>query len=249
MSKSTLALLTLLAGGWVHAAPLLRIVVGSAEPAPFIQHTSTQLSGPVIDLTRQAAEHCGLNAQFRQLPRATTVARPGPEPGRRRRHAVLPSRPTDRAKQMLYPMRDGSADSRLRLTALSYVLYVPQDSTLRWDGYRLDLPEDDSVGVNRGWSVTRVLTARRIPTEAGADLEENFAKLQAGRIAAFAMHEPGGDAYLAQHPQLRMKKLLPPLKTENNYLVFAKAYGQAHPERMRCVWSQLPSLRQQLDLP
>ncbi|QOZ83237.1 hypothetical protein DXT74_09265 [Chromobacterium sp. Rain0013] len=246
MSKSTLALLTLLAGGWVHGAPLLRIVVGSAEPAPFIQHTSTQLSGPVIDLTRQAAEHCGLNVQFRQLP-ARRLLR-GLALNQADAAAML-SFQTDRAKQMLYPMRDGSADSRLRLTALSYVLYVPQDSTLRWDGYRLDLPEDDSVGVNRGWSVTRVLTARRIPTEAGADLEENFAKLQAGRIAAFAMHEPGGDAYLAQHPQLRMKKLLPPLKTENNYLVFAKAYGQAHPERMRCVWSQLPSLRRQLDLP
>ncbi|WP_053077188.1 ABC transporter substrate-binding protein [Chromobacterium sp. LK11] len=246
MSKSALALLTLLAGGWVHAAPVLRIVVGSAEPAPFIQHASAQLSGPVIELARQAAEHCGLNAQFRQLPARRLLRSLALDQADA---AAMLSFQADRAKQMLYPMRDGQADSRLRLTALSYVLYVPQDSTLRWDGYRLDLPEDDSVGVNRGWSVIRELKARRIPTEAGADLEENFAKLQAGRIAAFAMHEPGGDAYLAQHPQLRMKKLLPPLKTENNYLVFGKAYGQAHPERMRCVWRQLPPLRRQLALP
>ena len=34
MPKPVLALLALLAGGWTHAAPVLRIVVGNAEPAP-----------------------------------------------------------------------------------------------------------------------------------------------------------------------------------------------------------------------
>ena len=123
--------------------------------------------------------------------------------------AAMLSFQTDRAKQMRYPMRDGQVDPRYRLAAMSYVLYVPQQSALRWDGLRLDLPEDEKVGVNRGWAITRELKARRIASEEGGNMAENFAKLQAGRIAAFAMHEPGGDAYLAGQPQLHMKSCSP----------------------------------------
>ncbi|KMN36329.1 hypothetical protein VI26_07355 [Chromobacterium sp. LK1] len=246
MPKPVLALLALLAGGWTHAAPVLRIVVGNAEPAPFVDYSPPRLSGPAIELVKTAAERCGLSPQFRPLParrvlRSLALSQADA--------AAMLSFQTDRAKQMRYPMRDGQVDPRYRLAAMSYVLYVPQQSALRWDGLRLDLPEDEKVGVNRGWAITRELKARRIASEEGGNMAENFAKLQAGRIAAFAMHEPGGDAYLAGQPQLHMKKLQPPLKTESNYLVFSQAYGQAHPERMRCVWNQLPPLRRQLALP
>ena len=102
------------------------------------------------------------------------------------------------------------------------------------------------VGTNLGWSINLDLARLGIPAEPVSSVEQNFLKLQAGRIDAYATHEPLGDSYLARHDNLNLVKLQPPVVSKPYYLIFSRSYAARNPAVAACLWRQVGAQRERL---
>ncbi|MBA8734495.1 substrate-binding periplasmic protein [Chromobacterium violaceum] len=224
------------------AAEPLRVGISDALTSPYMIEDPAADSlprGRAIDLARTALRRCGLEARFLRQPGKRLVQNLGLH---RLDSALLLSYQAPRRDLMAYPMRGGKPDANRRMATFHYVFYVRNDSALRWDGARLS-GLDGAVGINRGWSIGGDLAALGIAAENGSTIADNFSKLKAGRIQAYALHRQAGDLYLRHHPELQVRQLSPPLLSKTYYWVFSRDYARRHPWHAECVWRQLPGLR------
>ncbi|UTH72495.1 ABC transporter substrate-binding protein [Chromobacterium sp. IIBBL 290-4] len=238
----------LLALAWLSpmsalAAPPLRIAVSDALTSPYVIEDPSPDAPPrgrAIELARQSLAHCGQAGDFQRLPGERIVQNLSLG---RIDSALLLSYKAERADRMAYPLRKGQADPAYRMATFDYAFYVRKDSPLRWDGHYLSGLQT-AVGINQGWSIGQDLLARGLPVEESHGIPDNFAKLQAGRIDAYALHQLAGDLYLRHHPELKIRRLSPPLKGKTYYWVFSRDFAARHPETTACLWRQLPKLRE-----
>ncbi|RBB94108.1 hypothetical protein C3E97_032470, partial [Pseudomonas sp. MWU12-2115] len=79
--------------------------------------------------------------------------------------------------------------------------------------------------------------------EESVGIEDNFAKLQAGRTDAYVLHQLAGDLYLRHHPELKIHRMSPPLRSKPYYWVFSRGYAREHARQVECLWRQMPQLR------
>ncbi|AXE28977.1 hypothetical protein DK842_03060 [Chromobacterium phragmitis] len=224
------------------AAEPLRIGVSDALTRPYViedPSTGNPPRGRAIALAQSALRACGLHGHFQRLPGKRLVQNLALD---RLDGALLLSYQHSRRDKMAYPVRDGLADASRRMATFQYVFYVRDDSALRWDGSRL-LGLNGAVGVNRGWSIGHDLMAHGISVENGGNIADNFSKLTAGRIEAYALHRQAGDLYLLSHPDLKVRRLSPPFLSKTYHWVFSRGYARRHARETACVWRQLPSLR------
>lgn len=197
----------------------------------------------MIELLQLAATTCDISLNIRLLPGARLQKEL--ESGSIDAAGML-SYNDARSQYAAYPLKsDGSPDEALRLVTLSHALYVRNDHRLEWDGLKLQGLQR-KVGTNLGWSINRDLDKMGIPIEPTNSVTQNFLKLQAGRIDAYATYESLGDDYLAKHAELSLVKLKPPLKSKSYYLVFSRSYAAHNPAVAACLWRQVGSQRERL---
>uniref|UniRef100_UPI003990CD86 hypothetical protein n=1 Tax=Iodobacter sp. CM08 TaxID=3085902 RepID=UPI003990CD86 len=151
----------------------------------------------------------------------------------------------ERTAFAVYPMRDGLPDHAQRLNTLSYAFFVNQSSKLAWDGKKL-LGLQGKVGVNTGWSVIKSLEEFNIPYEEAAASENNFAKLNAGRIDAYATQNHVAEAYLKRNKQLKIRRLEPSIITKDYFLIFSKPFYAEHPKVAACIWKAIGDDRDEI---
>ncbi|MCD5327343.1 substrate-binding periplasmic protein [Chromobacterium piscinae] len=226
----------------LSAAEPLRVGISDALTSPYMIEDPAADSPPrgrAIDLARSALRRCGLDARFLRQPGKRLVQNLGLD---RLDGALLLSYQPPRRGLMAYPMRNGQADPSRRMATFDYAFYIRDDSDLSWNGARLRGLEGP-VGINRGWSIERDLRELGLRVENGNAIGDNFAKLQAGRIQAYAVHRQAGDLYLRHHPELKIRRLSPPLLSKTYYWVFSRGYAHRHPRQTECLWRQLPRLR------
>lgn len=242
MSRPTLALAAL-CPLTLCAAPPLQVAVSSALASPYVIEDpapSNPPRGRAIELAQAALRRCGLQGRFVRQPGERIVQNLALN---RLDGALLLSYRDDRSRQMAFPLRQGAPDPSRRMTTLDYAFYVRKDSRLRWSGAWLG-GMSGAVGVNQGWSIGRELMARGLDIEESAGIEDNFAKLQAGRTDAYVLHRLAGDLYLRHHPDLQIHRLSPPLSSKPYYWVFSLGYARQHPRQVDCLWRQMPRLRE-----
>ncbi|AUH49941.1 hypothetical protein CXB49_03380 [Chromobacterium sp. ATCC 53434] len=227
----------------LSAAPSLRIAVSDALTSPYVIEDPSPTSPPrgrAIELAQTALRRCGLQAAFARQPGERIVQNLalGRVDG-----ALLLSYRQERAGKMAFPLLGGRPDPQRRMATFSYAFYVRDDSPLRWNGLGLSGLAGGTVGINQGWSIGRDLLARGIAVEESHGIADNFAKLQAGRTDAYVLHQLAGDLYLRHHPELKIRRLSPPLRSKTYYWVFSRDFANHRPGQAACLWRQLPLLR------
>lgn len=198
--------------------------------------------GVAVELLQRAAANCDISMRIKLLPGARMLKEL--ESGDLDAAGML-SYTAERAAYAAYPLQNGKPNEAQRLATLSYVLYARQGHRLLWDGNTLQ-GLTRKVGTNLGWSINLDLERLGIPAEPVSSVEQNFMKLQAGRIDAYATHEPLGDSYLSRHDGLNLVKLQPPLVAKPYYLIFSRSYAARNPALASCLWRQVGTLRDKL---
>lgn len=228
-----------------QAAPALLLGLGDQATPPYkLSDTAVPADKPgvAVELLQQAAARCDVPLRIKLLPGPRLLKEL--ENGDLDAAGLLSYTP-ERAVYAVYPLHNGKPAEALRLATLSYVLYARAGHRLQWDGTTL-LGLTRKVGTNLGWSINADLDKLGIPAEAASSVEQNFLKLQAGRIDAYATHEPLGDSYLARHGTPNVVKLQPAVVAKPYYLIFSRSYAARHPAIAHCLWRQIGSLRDRL---
>ncbi|MFC3531507.1 hypothetical protein ACFOLG_04850 [Vogesella facilis] len=244
MLLSILTRLLLLLPLSAAAALPLRVAINDQPAAPYIIGEGKSLASPpglAVELLQQAAAPCNvyLLLQRQSSLRQLQALRSGAADA-----ILLLSYSPERAAFGYYPLRDGKPDSRYRLATLSYSFYVRSSSKLQWDGQQLQGLNGGTVGTDLGWSVAADLARWHIPVEGAVGVAANLAKLRAGRIAAYAVHNNLAEAYLqGSHDVVALQ---PPISTKDYFLPFSLRYAAEHPQEVQCLWQRMASLRDAL---
>lgn len=230
-------------GNAAQAAPILKLAYSDMASPPYYLGDSDSVPaepGPAVTLSQRAARQCGMVVQLSRWPgkRLTERLKLGEEDA-----VLMLSWTPERAGYAVYPMRGDAPDRDLRLVTLRYAFYVTRGSALQWDGSTLN-GQTRPVGANLGWSVVSTLREHRIEVEEGNDTEQNFRKLRAGRIDAFAVQDHIGDRYLAANPNAGLMRLEPPLVNKDYFLVFSRNWFSRNPSLSACVWRTVAKLRE-----
>ncbi|WP_174872981.1 substrate-binding periplasmic protein [Vogesella oryzae] len=244
MAASKLLRLLLLLALPAGAAVPVRVLVNDQPAAPYITGEGPSLASPpglAVELLQQAATSCNVNLQLQRQSslRQLQALRSGAADA-----ILLLSYNAERAAFAHYPLRDGKPDSRYRLATLSYSFFVRKGSKLQWDGEHLLGLDDGKVGTDLGWSVASDLMRKDIAVEGAVGVEANLAKLRAGRIAAYAVHNTLAEAYLqGSHDVVALQ---PAISTKDYFLPFSRRFAAEHPQEVQCLWQHIANQREAL---
>jgi polar amino acid transport system substrate-binding protein len=149
----------------------------------------------------------------------------------------------------VYPTAaEGQPDANRRLTMNGYHLFVPKDSPLGWDGQHFS-NLTGPIATIIGYSIIDQLKAAGAtvyPTSAGADQTlALFRLVLGGHAAGAAMISAGGDAVLANHPEIasQLVKYPVPLVQKPYYLIFSHQFYDANRTLAEQIWNSLAQLR------
>ena len=207
---------------------------------------SNQIASPpgvAVDLLNQVAKELGLEFEYVRLPvrRVWDSLQNGELVG-----AFMYSFKDERTQFGVFPMKDGRDNAALRMTSLSYVFYKAKGSPFNWDGKNFTGLDGGTIGFNTTYSIGADLDKRGIKTEEARTTDQNFKKLTAGRIAAYAMQEHTGDLYLAVNKITDVEKVAtPPYESKPYYLMLSKQFVQKDPALADKVWNTLAKVREE----
>lgn len=209
----------------VAAPPYL---VGDGEAIP-------EAPGIAVELVNEAAQRMDCKVNWKRLPNRRVQAEM--EAGRADAMLMFSFNP-ERALYAAYPMKDGKPDSSFRLTALSYAIYVRADSQVKWNGSQFS-PLPLTVGVNAGYSVASDLQKMGLTVSEVRSTEQNFAKLQMGRIAAYVMQDFPADMVIEEKRLADVRKIPLPFSSKDYYLPFSQRFFHAAPDVSLSLWDQI----------
>jgi polar amino acid transport system substrate-binding protein len=220
----------------------LRLAYIDQELTPFLIGEGPEIParpGVTIELVRRAAAKAGTRLQLTRmpLPRLIEEVRAGRQDG------VLSLRySTERAADLVFPLRAGQPDPERHVARLAYSLYKRRDGSVIWDGTRLTgLQGPVAVGGSP-------LIARRV-TSLGAQIvrsdtgSQMFGMLAMYRVDAAVTLDVMADRLLPAQGYTQIEKLSPPLVVEEFYVPVSKGFYAAHRELTERFWHVLGDLR------
>lgn len=191
--------------------------------------------GIAIELVNDAASNAGCKIHWQRLPnrRVQREMETGGVDA-----MLMYSFNAERASYAVYPMKDDKPDPALRLAELRYHVYVLEASPLTWDGKQFDR-NPGTVGVNFGYSVAADLQKIGISVEEARSTEQNFQKLQSGRIAAYVMQDFPADTVIESLHIRGVRKLPIAFSTKDYFLPFSKTFYATSPAVAARLWEQI----------
>ncbi|WP_018610237.1 substrate-binding periplasmic protein [Uliginosibacterium gangwonense] len=210
-------LLLLLAPPSVQAQRTLELV--TFDYPPYIIEENGQAKGPVVDAIREIFKrmHQGTTIRFYRSQRALLLMEMAKVDGM----FTLKKTP-ERDQSMLFP---GEA-----LLEQEYVIFVPRDSKLNFDGNLASL-QNITLGVAEKVSYgarfdTAVAQGAFPHLEVAYSFELNFKKLLAGRMDALISSRTMGTAMLRRLGGLEQCKVIgPPVEVVPSYFAFSRRLG------------------------
>jgi polar amino acid transport system substrate-binding protein len=148
----------------------------------------------------------------------------------------------ERLGYAVYPMKNDTPDPALRLAALTYRIYVRNDSPLQWDGQKFS-QLNGPIGVNAGYSVAQEISKLGATVDEATGTINNIKKLQMGRIAAYVMQDLPADAMIEEMEVIDVRKLTIPISTKDYYLPFSKDFYAKYPDIANSLWKEIATLR------
>lgn len=189
--------------------------------------------GLLVELLVMVGEKAGLKFQFKRVPwsRGLFMVKTGIADG-----IFHTGYTPERARYLLFPMENGEPDPEFALFFQPYSLCVRQDSSISWDGSTLSgllRP----ISYTSGYNIEDWLRANEIPSESGRSITSNVNRLLAGKIDGVIDLDENIDSLLASHPRRNeLRKIVPPLATEDSYLAFSRYLEKRSPGMTRTLW-------------
>jgi len=222
----------------------IQLVYVDVDATPFQVGEGTAIADPpgiAVELVIKGIKATGNDYQLIRLPqkRMLKELELGNIDG-----AFIFSYTPERALLYAYPLKNNIPDSRLRVTNISYCLYRIKGTNVKWNGNHfsnINMP----IGANKGWVIVDTLKKMGISVDdGGKGYKENFYKLRAKYISAYAGLEPSADAYLSSTGQWRyIEKTGPPIQSKDYFLIFSKKFFKDHPETANSIWNAVAKER------
>ena len=216
----------------------LRIVYSDVAAPPYILGNGTEVPaapGIAVEVVNEAAQVVGCKLTWVRLPNRRVQI----EMERGEADAMLMfSYNPERAKYAVYPLKDGKPDGALRLAVLSYYVYVKANSATAWDGAHF-ANLGGAVGVNAGYSVAADLTKMGLAVDEARSTEQNFTKLQMGRIGAYVMQDFPADLVIEQKALTDVQKLPLPFSTKDYFLPYSQRFFNVSSADGLRLWAQI----------
>ncbi len=99
------------------------------------------------------------------------------------------------------------------------------------------------IGANAGYSIVSDLRRRGIEVVEVKTTEQNFMKLQLGRIAGYAQQDITADLIVESGQYEEIVKLPIPLATKDYFLMFSHQFMEQHPDIAEQFWTKIGELR------
>ena len=151
----------------------------------------------------------------------------------------------ERAKVVVYPMKDGEVDPNKRLMSMTYFLYKLKDSPLQWDGTRFQ-NLDEEIGANVGFSIVDDLKKIGVDVHEGTLTKYLMRMLVKKRLGGVVTLETLGDFSIKSHAQefRDIVKVTLPIKKKQYYLVLSQKFVKEHPKFAEDIWNEIMKIRE-----
>jgi polar amino acid transport system substrate-binding protein len=219
----------------------VRIVFDVQANPPLICGTGTAIDpdrpGLTIEMLRMASERAGIAIALSRTPwqRGLYLVETG------QADAIFASSYVqERLRYGVYPLHNGSPDTRRKLFDQSYRLYVRSGSGIGWDGKTLTNLHAP-VGATTGYAVVPALRAMGVAVEEEPSHIANLRKLAAGRLDAYAELDNHVRPLLRNDPAAfgGIVELSPPLRTTAYYLMFSRIFYARAAEIAERIWDAI----------
>jgi len=224
----------------------VRLCFENTSNPPFYYGESFVLDkhpGLTIDVLREVANAVGVTLQLERMPwkRCILLLQKNQIDG-----AFEVSYKPKREEYAVYPKLEGSLDQQRYLHSLSYYLYTLDNSTVKWDGNRVENITSTLVAV-AGYSIVGDLRSEGYPVLEGVSQKANLEMLLRGRVDGLAQIGTMTDVIIKSSANDKftvVKKHAIPLRSKLYYLVFAKQFMSANRVVAEKLWDELAGLRQ-----
>jgi len=146
----------------------------------------------------------------------------------------------ERAAYAVYPMKAGKPDPTKMLRLTSYSLYKNKDSTITWDGEKIDNIDGDIVSIG-SFAIVKDLRKMGVEVKEEPNMPWILRSLAIGKYKAAAMVSVAIDDYMEENPTLKgnIIKVEPPLKRKEYYLIFSKKFYNERTELANAIWDAI----------
>ncbi|MCP3926930.1 MAG: amino acid ABC transporter substrate-binding protein [Desulfobacterales bacterium] len=150
-----------------------------------------------------------------------------------------------RLKYGVYPMKNGKADPKRRITINSYAFYKMLGSSVQWDGKKFTNLKG-RIGAILGYSSVGELKKRGFLVDDGATTSiNNLNKLLARRFYVITDHPKKIDFTIKNnHKYKNIVKLEPPFVMKPYYLMFSHQFIKKHPDLANKIWDKMAKIRE-----
>lgn len=242
-----LSILAVLAFTGQVRAEAIELVYEPVENPPRYLGTTAQVPkdkpGVTIDVFREAARRLGVTLAFERVPwkRGLFMIETGEADG-----IFHASFKAERTAYGVYPMlADGKTPDETRAVfSQRYSFFVRREAGVSFDGRKLSGTEGRAVAVTRGYSVSKELEALGIPYEEERTQALNLAKLDNGRVAAYAELDNMIAPYLAENGGAfaGITRLTPAISEKAYYLLFSKNFYKKKTLLADAFWNEIRNI-------
>ena len=222
-----------------------RLAYSDVSTYPYQVGEGLQIPEPAgisIDIIKQAAKDNGITIEFHRLPnkRVLLELQSGVIDG-----AFIFSHNAERQVFAEYPRKNGVPDPARRVARLSYYLYRQKNSPVTWNGSQFQGLQGP-IGANAGYSIIGDLRKMGVTVEEAKSTEQNFNKLQLGRLAAVATQDNIADPYLQKNQLHDIEKLPLPLAEKDYFLIFNRSFTEKNRQQVEKLWDRIGVIRDQI---
>lgn len=186
--------------------------------------------GILVDFARHVSQKHAVKLQV--LRRPPTACRVLMKAGSVDAYGIVSYR-ADREDWAVYPkLPDGSVDTRTIFKQSGYFLYSRQDHALPWDGRNLSTLKGLRIGSSEGYSINEELKTAGVNVETFKSVDAMYTRLMEKQLDGLALHSNRMDKKLKKG----VKKYETPLKMNDYYFTFSKAFYKNHKEFCEKIW-------------
>ena len=126
------------------------------------------------------------------------------------------------------------------LRLISYSLYKHKDSTITWNGEKIDNIDGDIVSTG-SFAIVKDLRKMGVKVKEEPNMPWIMRSLAIGKFKSAALQSYMVDDFLANNPALKENiiKVEPPLKRKEYYLIFSKKFYNEHKESAETIWDAI----------
>ena len=242
MARDLVFVCVLLCGAMASNACVLRLAYDIDSTPPFtvgVGQVTPERPGITAELIRQSAAKVQCDVELIRMPalRAQEWVQQGAGQG-----AFSFSYSAKSAESLAYPEDGARLDRSRRVATLSYVVYVPQESALNWDGQQFT-NLNGPVAVNFGSPITTDLREAGVKVVETYSSQEAMRNLSLGRVAAYVTLAENGENAIARARIDGIGQLSVPFVSKDYFLVFNRDFYTQNSAKVERLWDEIGSNR------